>query len=257
MWLIIIVVDSRRVFHPDRGCLGAKHVSNRGFWHHFTKGEGSYLLVTSLHGGQAGPETVDLGLVLRVVDIAPVLAPARTVAARQAWVLPVRRFGPTVQEANAPHVQNLLPMRWQRVKHVQLGFRHLLRGLARVVPLRFLELVVQVQRLAIVLDLFPPIGQRRFVGFPHGARPCRCSGARARSRTTCGAWLLARSPPGVPLVGATLSVLTTFPILYAIFIRNHRIMTGNVVEGTPLPACGGRANRRTCWLCRSSSYSPL
>ena len=31
MWLIIIVVDSRRVFYPDRGCLGAKHVSNRGF----------------------------------------------------------------------------------------------------------------------------------------------------------------------------------------------------------------------------------
>ena len=52
MWLIIIVVDSRRVFHPDRGCLGAKHVSNRGFWHHFTKGEGSYLLVTSLQHNQ-------------------------------------------------------------------------------------------------------------------------------------------------------------------------------------------------------------
>ena len=30
-------LDPRRVLHPALGCLGAKHISNRGFWHHFEK----------------------------------------------------------------------------------------------------------------------------------------------------------------------------------------------------------------------------
>ena len=34
-----------------------------------------------------------------------------------------------------------------------------------------------------------------------------------------------------PLVCPTLSVLTTFPIFYAICMRNHRAIIGNVVEG--------------------------
>ena len=36
---------------------------------------------------------------------------------------------------------------------------------------------------------------------------------------------------GAPLTRQTLSVLTTFPILYAICMRNHRIIIGNVAEG--------------------------
>ena len=35
-----------------------------------------------------------------------------------------------------------------------------------------------------------------------------------------------------PLVPTTLLVLTTFPIFYAIFMRNHRIIIGNVVVAT-------------------------
>ena len=36
---------------------------------------------------------------------------------------------------------------------------------------------------------------------------------------------------GAPLVRTTLSVLTTFPIIHAICMRNHRVIIGNVVEG--------------------------
>ena len=53
------------------------------------------------------------------------------------------------------------------------------------------------------------------------------------------AWLLAaigiyndaflRSPPSAPLVRTTLYVLTTFPIFYAICMRNHRVIIRNVV----------------------------
>ena len=41
-----------------------------------------------------------------------------------------------------------------------------------------------------------------------------------------------------PLVRTTLSVLTTFPICYAMFMRNHRIVNGNVTVGRPLPVPG-------------------
>ena len=51
-----------------------------------------------------------------------------------------------------------------------------------------------------------------------------------------------RSPapglPNPPLHRTTLSVLTTSLILYAIFIRNHCVITGNVVEGRIVPAPG-------------------
>ena len=39
-----------------------------------------------------------------------------------------------------------------------------------------------------------------------------------------------------PLVCKLLSVLTTFPISYAMCKGNHRIIKDNVAEGTPLPA---------------------
>ena len=66
-------MDSRRVLHPGLGYLGAKHVLNRGFWHHFTKGEGCYLLVTSLHG----EEVQEPGLAVPCCNHSPL------------WVLPL------------------------------------------------------------------------------------------------------------------------------------------------------------------------
>ena len=42
-------------------------------------------------------------------------------------------------------------------------------------------------------------------------------------------WPRSSSRTFAPLIRATLSVLTTFPILYAICMRNHRIIIGNVV----------------------------
>ena len=42
---------------------------------------------------------------------------------------------------------------------------------------------------------------------------------------------------GTPLVRTPLSVLTTFPIFYAICMRNQRTIIGNVVEGSV-----------TCWF---------
>ena len=54
------------------------------------------------------------------------------------------------------------------------------------------------------------------------------------SRTRCKAYHagVAASRGVPPLVRTTSSVLTTFPIFYAICMKNHRIIVGNVVKGS-------------------------
>ena len=67
--------------------------------------------------------------------------------------------------------------------------------------------------------------------------------ADMNAATPLGAWgryviSLARAKRGAPLVGTNLSGLTTFPIFYAIRMRNHHIINGK---------CGGRS---VIWLAR-------
>ena len=55
---------------------------------------------------------------------------------------------------------------------------------------------------------------------------------------------------GAPLQRTTLSVLTTFPIFYTIFMRNHSIIIGNVAEGSATwdqPLAGKAALGRHLW----------
>ena len=65
-------------------------------------------------------------------------------------------------------------------------------------------------------------------------RPCSTSTTSSHHHDVLAATHTCRRPHSssrtfAPLVRATLSVLTTFPILYAICMGNHRIIVGNVV----------------------------
>ena len=62
------------------------------------------------------------------------------------------------------------------------------------------------------------------------------STAAAMARYVCRGWYLLTISPTIGRT--TLSVLATLPIFYAICMRNHRIIIGNVAEGSVTCANG-------------------
>ena len=59
-------------------------------------------------------------------------------------------------------------------------------------------------------------------------------GGRPRVDPVGGDFLQGREVP--PLFSHSFVILTLFPMFYGILMRNHRVIIGNVVEGTLLPA---------------------